>query len=152
MRQAYLKTHIPMFCSRLFMVMLAAMLIAQSAMGMALHRCHEGMPPMTAREAVAVDMKSDGAMPCHDHADRDHAGMDNVARKSAPAKSAPADGSHGAAPHGICTCAIAHCAPGLVSQFELPPTPAHTTTMPLYRFVVVTASPDMLLRPPIVLS
>lgn len=142
MRQAYLKTHIPMLCSRLFIVMLAALLIAQSALGMALHRCHEGMPPMTTRTAVVVDMKSDGVMPCHDDA-----GMDNVARKTSPA-----DGSHGAAPHGICTCAIAHCAPGLVSQFELAPAPANTTAMPVYRFVVATAPPDLLLRPPIALS
>jgi hypothetical protein len=131
-----------MLRSRLFMVMLAALLIAQSALGMALHRCHEGMPPMAAREAVAVNMNSDDVKPCHDHA-----GMHNVDQKGSPA-----DGSRGAAPHGLCTCAIAHCAPGLVSHFELAPAPVHTTTMPLYQFVVVTAPPEMLLRPPIVLS
>jgi hypothetical protein len=130
-----------MLRSRLFMLVLATLLIAQSAFGTALHRCHDGASQMATGDAVVLNMK-DMATPCHGH----------VEANNIPTTDAGIDNNRHAAPHGICTCAMAHCAPGLISYFELPSTPVHATTVHPYRFVVVTAPTETLLRPPIVLS
>src|SRR5262245_32527622 len=124
---------LPMHRSRMFMLILAALLVAQSAFGAALHRCHDGATQTTQHAAVMMEM-TNGTMHCHD------AATDSSTHSAAHA------GDHNAAQHGICTCAIAHCAPGLTSHFELASAPLHPVSMPLYRFIVLTAPTETLLR------
>jgi len=136
----------PMLHSRLLILMLAALLIVQSALGSALHRCDDDGMAMHDVATAAMANAMDSVMPhCHGNA-TDH---DNAKAPTAHPGTDHTTISHTTTPHGICTCAIAHCAPALVSHFEFVSAPTHAPTAPLYRFIVLSAPTETLLRPPI---
>jgi len=131
----------PMLRSRLFMLILATLLIAQSALGMALHRCHDDVSDTT--HHIAASGMDSVVSHCHGAA---------AARDDATTGNMHTGADRSAAPHGICTCGIAHCAPALISQFEFASTPTHSSKTPPYCFAVIPAPAETLLRPPIFLS